>query len=88
MATKTTARASGYRCSECGWSTLKWVGRCGECQAWGTVGEVGATAARTTAASLARPALRIGQVALDLSFLLVMVGAWLLLNVVATIFGL
>ena len=31
---------------------------------------------------------RIGQVALDLSFLLVMVGAWLLLNVVATIFGL
>jgi YggT family protein len=34
------------------------------------------------------PPLRIGQVALDLSFLLVMVGAWLLLNVVATIFGL
>jgi YggT family protein len=34
------------------------------------------------------PPLRIGSVALDLSFLLVMVGAWLLLNVVATIFGL
>lgn len=32
------------------------------------------------------PPLRIGSVALDLSFLLVMVAAWLLLNVVETIF--
>ncbi|GAA1919956.1 YggT family protein [Nocardioides hwasunensis] len=32
------------------------------------------------------PPLRIGQVALDLSFLLVLVTAWLLLRVVATIF--
>lgn len=31
-----------YRCSECGWSTTKWVGRCGECQAWGTIEEIGA----------------------------------------------
>ncbi|MEX1079820.1 MAG: DNA repair protein RadA [Homoserinimonas sp.] len=28
-----------FRCTECGWSTLKWAGRCGECQAWGTVVE-------------------------------------------------
>jgi YggT family protein len=34
------------------------------------------------------PPLRIGSVALDLSFLLVMVAAWLLLNMVATIFTL
>ncbi len=34
------------------------------------------------------PPLRIGSVALDLSFLLVMVAAWLLLNVIATIFNL
>ena len=34
------------------------------------------------------PPLRIGSVALDLSFLLVMVTAWLLLNVVATVFNL
>ena len=33
---------SPYRCDECGWTTLKWVGRCGECQSWGTVFEVGA----------------------------------------------
>ncbi len=26
-----------YRCTECGWTTIKWVGRCGECQQWGTV---------------------------------------------------
>ena len=32
------------------------------------------------------PPLRIGSVALDLSFLLVMVTAWLLLSVVSTIF--
>lgn len=34
------------------------------------------------------PPLRIGSVALDLSFLLVMVGAYLLLSVVSTIFSL
>ncbi len=34
------------------------------------------------------PPLRIGSVALDLSFLLVMVAAWLLLRVVATLFNL
>jgi DNA repair protein RadA/Sms len=26
-----------YRCTECGWTTAKWAGRCGECQEWGTV---------------------------------------------------
>jgi DNA repair protein RadA/Sms len=31
--------SAGYRCAECGWQTAKWVGRCGECQAWGTVEE-------------------------------------------------
>jgi DNA repair protein RadA/Sms len=48
---------AAYRCAECGWQATKWVGRCGECQAWGTVGEVdpapaGVTRARpvTTAA--------------------------------------
>lgn len=33
--------ATVYRCGECGWSTPKWVGRCGECQAWGTVEQAG-----------------------------------------------
>ncbi len=31
--------AALYQCSECGWQTLRWAGRCGECQQWGTVVE-------------------------------------------------
>ncbi|MGW9021345.1 DNA repair protein RadA [Leucobacter chromiiresistens] len=49
------AKSSGsYTCAECGWQTSKWVGRCGECQQWGTVveqGRAGASIARTTRAS-------------------------------------
>src|SRR5690606_36738588 len=42
---------------------VKWVGRCGECQAWGTVAEVGApTSARTNAVAPARPAVPISEV--------------------------
>lgn len=37
MASKRPATA--YACTECGWTTAKWVGRCGECQQWGTVVE-------------------------------------------------
>jgi DNA repair protein RadA/Sms len=29
------------RCSECGASAAQWVGRCPECQAWGTIAEAG-----------------------------------------------
>ncbi len=28
-----------FQCSECGWQTTKWAGRCGECQTWGSVAE-------------------------------------------------
>ena len=63
MAAKASTRSSGFRCSECGWTTVKWVGRCGECQAWGSVSEIGAVTVRTTAATrVERPALPIGQV--------------------------
>lgn len=46
---------SGYVCSECGWQTSKWVGRCGGCQQWGTLHEKapeGAKLARTVAATV------------------------------------
>lgn len=37
-----TSRSQGaYACAECGWQTAKWVGRCAECQQWGTVAEAG-----------------------------------------------
>jgi DNA repair protein RadA/Sms len=32
-----------FRCTECGWTSLKWVGRCGECQQWDTVQDVTAS---------------------------------------------
>jgi DNA repair protein RadA/Sms len=34
MAVKTS-----YSCTECGWTSVKWVGQCGECQAWDTMKE-------------------------------------------------
>ena len=40
-----------YRCAECGWTTAKWVGRCGECQAWGTVEEAARRPGPPTAAA-------------------------------------
>lgn len=40
---------TAFRCGECGWQTTKWVGRCGECQAWGSVEEVGGAKPRTQA---------------------------------------
>ncbi|WP_067466951.1 DNA repair protein RadA [Actinomadura macra] len=63
MAKAKTARAA-YRCSECGWQTSKWVGRCGECQTWGTVTEAtSATPARVVSAGpVSSPARPIGQV--------------------------
>ncbi|MGP4024473.1 DNA repair protein RadA [Actinomadura sp. 3N407] len=63
MAKAKTAKAT-YRCSECGWQTSKWVGRCGECQTWGTVTEAAsATPARVVSAGpVSAPARPIGQV--------------------------
>ncbi|MDX6299130.1 MAG: hypothetical protein QOF53_344, partial [Nocardioidaceae bacterium] len=52
-----------HRCSECGWETAKWVGRCGECQTWGSVSEAaGQPAGRTSAGPVSSPAVPIGQV--------------------------
>ncbi|MGB7982280.1 MAG: DNA repair protein RadA [Candidatus Nanopelagicales bacterium] len=42
MTTSSAVRAV-FRCAECGWKAPKWVGRCGECQAWSSVTEVAAT---------------------------------------------
>ncbi len=54
-----------FRCVECGWTSVKWVGRCGECQQWNTV--VDATepnarvsAVRPSASRQARPITQIG----------------------------
>ncbi|MCC5578539.1 DNA repair protein RadA [Microtetraspora sp. AC03309] len=61
MATK---QRVSYRCGECGWTTAKWVGRCGECQAWGTVEEAGARQGVNVVkpGAVSAPAVPIGEV--------------------------
>ncbi|MGH3472304.1 MAG: DNA repair protein RadA [Nocardioidaceae bacterium] len=55
--------AASFRCAECGWSTMKWVGRCGECQTWGAIEELGAAASsRVTAGPVTSAALPICEV--------------------------
>lgn len=56
------AKNSGYRCSECGWTAPRWVGRCGECQAWGSVAETQAPVARVTASQPLTRAVPISEV--------------------------
>ena len=58
---------AGYRCAECGWRTAKWVGRCPECQAWGSVQEAEPTAGRVQAVAVpaSRQAKPIGEVPMD-----------------------
>jgi DNA repair protein RadA/Sms len=52
-----------YRCGECGWESLKWVGRCGECQAWGTVEQLGQPRLRSVAPTSVTAAARpIGDI--------------------------
>jgi len=64
MATTTRKSTPAYRCTECGWMAVKWVGRCGECQAWGTVVENGARPAgpATKATTASAPAVPISEV--------------------------
>ncbi|MDQ1692060.1 MAG: hypothetical protein QOD87_2168, partial [Pseudonocardiales bacterium] len=50
VVTKPTGRtakraSSSYACTECGMTAVRWVGRCPECQAWGTMTEAGVRAA-------------------------------------------
>ncbi|UJP11766.1 DNA repair protein RadA [Microbacterium sp. KUDC0406] len=60
-------RSPAFACTECGWTTAKWVGRCGECQQWGTVIEQAAQtgilrridAVAPAAARAARPITQI-----------------------------
>jgi DNA repair protein RadA/Sms len=56
-----TVRAA-YRCGDCGWQSPKWVGRCGECQAWGTVDETGGAVGAVAPGPVSAPALPIGDV--------------------------
>ncbi|MDO5700247.1 MAG: DNA repair protein RadA [Bowdeniella nasicola] len=58
-----------YRCTTCGWTTSKWVGKCAECGEWGTLEEVSGeaeTSVRAVAAARpTRPALPIHEVSAE-----------------------
>ncbi|MDQ6687319.1 MAG: DNA repair protein RadA [Actinomycetota bacterium] len=60
-----TATRAAYHCTECGWETVKWVGRCAECQAWGTVVEKSAPRSRAQAGPVTAPARPIGEVPIE-----------------------
>ncbi|MEJ7630681.1 MAG: ATPase domain-containing protein, partial [Nocardioidaceae bacterium] len=64
MTTSSARRAATtYRCTECGWTSAKWVGRCGECLAWGSVDEIGAPkVARVVAGPVSTPAVPLPSV--------------------------
>ena len=53
------------RCTECGWTTPRWLGRCNQCQAWGSLTEVGGGTPTVAAARPAQAALRIVDVPTD-----------------------
>jgi len=63
MAKSAAKERAPYRCDECGLQVAKWVGRCPECQAWGTVNEVGAPQGITVSAGpVSAPARPIADV--------------------------
>ncbi|SDX71115.1 DNA repair protein RadA/Sms [Modestobacter sp. DSM 44400] len=54
-----------HRCTECGYTSAKWVGRCPECQTWGSIHELGAVGSPLRAVSagpVSAKARPIGQV--------------------------
>uniref|UniRef100_UPI0036F3E7BB AAA family ATPase n=1 Tax=Fodinicola feengrottensis TaxID=435914 RepID=UPI0036F3E7BB len=57
---------TAYHCDQCGFVVPKWVGRCPDCKAWGSVVEAGPTATRKVPAGpVSAPALPIAQVEVE-----------------------
>lgn len=51
-----------HRCTECATSVGKWLGQCPQCQAWGSLVEVGASRVSLAAGPVSAPARPIDQV--------------------------
>ena len=63
MAASTARRdRPAHRCGECGATVAKWVGQCPQCQAWGSIVEVGATRVSLAPGAVTSPAVPIGDV--------------------------
>jgi DNA repair protein RadA/Sms len=61
---RSAAPRPAYLCTECGWEAAKWVGRCGECQAWGSLAERGPTGL-SRSGPVSAPAVPIGEVSIE-----------------------
>jgi DNA repair protein RadA/Sms len=55
-----SATIAVYECSECGWRSTKWAGRCGDCQEWGSVAQAQPVALATVAPGFTRVPLQAG----------------------------
>ena len=70
MAKKPTLQ---YECSECGWTTSKWIGQCRQCSAWGTLEEKTPVVAAPARSAVSQPltprsaAAPISQVSADVA---------------------
>ncbi|WP_020628617.1 DNA repair protein RadA [Saccharomonospora halophila] len=64
-------KGTSYRCAECGLDVAKWVGRCPECHAWGTIEERSAPTkspvAQVAAGAPSSPAKPISEVDVETS---------------------
>jgi DNA repair protein RadA/Sms len=65
MARTTPKDRPSHRCGECGLTVAKWLGQCPECQAWGSITEVGASRARVTAGAVTSPARPIDSIEVE-----------------------
>jgi DNA repair protein RadA/Sms len=64
---KTTTKPA-FTCTECGWTTVRWLGRCGECQTWGSIAEVGTPKLAQVQSSVpTSKAVPIAEVSVDLA---------------------
>ncbi|MDO4901728.1 DNA repair protein RadA [Actinomyces sp.] len=69
--TKIPRTRTSYLCTECGWTSPKWLGQCRECRAWGTLEEFvepssgggGGPGRSTITAAPARPAVAARPIA-------------------------
>lgn len=64
--TAKSGKSKGYKCTECGLAVPRWVGRCPECQAWGSIDEIGASRiAALTAGPVSTPARPIAEIDIE-----------------------
>src|SRR3954471_10141290 len=65
MAQAAARERPSHRCSECGLTVAKWLGQCPECQAWGSIGEVGASRVPIVAGAVTTPARPIDAIEVE-----------------------